>query len=241
MPTSFVDRTVQVRRHGERVGGGPVRRRLHDGRPGALLRQPRGRVRHGLLHRGASTPARPMPRPPRRRWPRARRSPPWPAQTQGGGPQGCDILYGVASSLAGRIRPREPAAEHGLQPDRGERHLPPGRDHLEDAHLVRQGQDRGRERGAELRGPPRPARRSTPHEKAANDLGRPALRPVEPANAEVLPPTSPCAERRAEPVGERRRHVHGGRRRQPGSPPSRWGGTVPTSRWWAWGPPARSS
>ena len=52
---------------------------------------------------------------------------------------------------------------------------------------------------------------------------------------------SPATGDLLNPSVERRRHVHGDVAPRPGSPPSRWGGTVPASPWWAWGPPARSS
>ncbi len=113
------------------------------------------------------------------------------SQVTGGGPQGCDILYGIASSLPTGSNLQESAPQHRLEPDSGQRQLSPDRDHLTDADVVREGEVRGAGRRRECRR----GQGTIGHQRRGAQSDRSASMPRYgtwvPAKAEVLPPTSP--------------------------------------------------
>ena len=157
-------------------------------------------------------------------------------QTQGGGPQGCDILYGVASSLpAGSDLESlplntvsSPIAENGtylLVEITSRTPTPFAKAKTEVENAVQSA-------GATKAGTTIDAA-----EKAANISVDPRYGQWT-RQCAILPPRSPAPTDLLNP-SVNGRHVARRTSAQPGRPPSRWGGTVPTSRWWAWVPPGR--
>ena len=174
MPASFVNRERAVRRDGEPVRGA---------RGG-------GRSRRPPTWSGTSTPTRPSSTPraspwpstparPTRKRPRRRSRPGTPFATggvaaAGGGPQGCDILYGVASALPAGSNLQDLPLNTVSSPIADERQLPLDRDHLADADLVRQGPSPRSRRPRRPSGPTRRGRRSTRQSRRAVIRSTPA-------------------------------------------------------------------